>query len=117
MLFLGIFDLTKASLVLAILAGISQYFQALYMPKLPVSSAADPSSSESFQASLAKSMNTQMKYVFPFLIAFIAYKYSGVVALYLITSNIFAVGQQIYVKKTEKKVLDKEVDVIIKEVL
>lgn len=109
MLFLGIIDLTKASLVLAVLAGISQYLQAYFMPKIPVSSAVSP---DSFQANFTKSMNMQMKYVFPFIIAFIAYKYSGVVALYLITSNLFALGQQIYVSKTEKKVLAEEAKVL-----
>ncbi len=106
MVFLGLIDLTKASIVLAIAAGLSQYLQAYFMPKMPTSSGA---SADSFQASLSKSMNTQIKYIFPFIIAFIAYKYSGVVALYLITNNIFTVLQQIYVSKTEEKVLDQEV--------
>jgi membrane protein insertase Oxa1/YidC/SpoIIIJ len=70
--------------------------------------------SNSFNANFTKSMNTQMKYVFPFIMAYISYR-SGVVALYFITSNLFAVGQQIYVNKTEKKVLDKEVEVLINE--
>ncbi|MFA6177753.1 MAG: YidC/Oxa1 family membrane protein insertase [Candidatus Paceibacterota bacterium] len=95
MVFLGFLDITKKSLVLAILAGVSQYLQAYYMPKPPVSSGASTSFSESF----TKSMSMQMKYVFPFIIAFIAYSISGAVALYWITSNLFMVGQQIYVKK------------------
>ena len=46
-------------------------------------------------------------------IAFIAYRISGVIALYWITNNMFTVLQQIYVGKTEKKVLDKEVEILI----
>jgi membrane protein insertase Oxa1/YidC/SpoIIIJ len=46
-------------------------------------------------------MSMQMKYIFPFVVAFIAYSISGAVALYWITSNLFMVGQQIYVKKKE----------------
>ncbi len=96
--FLGIFNIGKTHIiVLAILAGISQFFQAYYMPK-PISSASNEKGG-SFQDSFAKSMNMQMKYVFPFIVAFIAYSLSGAVALYWITSNIFAVGQQIYAKK------------------
>ena len=53
----------------------------------------------SFSESFGKSMHIQMKYVFPFVVAFISYGISGAVALYWITSNIFAVGQQIYVDK------------------
>ena len=45
-----------------------------------------------------------MKYIFPILVTFIAYRISGAIALYWITSNLFMVGQQIYVKKKEFKV-------------
>jgi membrane protein insertase Oxa1/YidC/SpoIIIJ len=98
-------------MVLAILTAASQYLQARFMPQPNLSS-----SENSLQNSLAKSMNMQMKYVLPFFIGFIAYIGSGVVALYFITSNIFAVGQQIYVRKTEKKRLDKEVGVLTTEI-
>ena len=95
MLFLGILDISAKSLPLAILAGVSQFLQAHYMPKPAPSTATGGNFSDSF----AKSMQMQMKYVFPFLIAWIAYSVSGAVALYWITSNLFMVGQQIYVKK------------------
>jgi YidC/Oxa1 family membrane protein insertase len=100
MIFLGLIDISKKSLILAILAGVSQYLQAYYMPKPALSG----STKASFQDSFTKSMNTQMKYVFPFIVAFIAYSISGAIALYWITSNLFMVGQQIYVKKKEFKV-------------
>ena len=103
MKFLGLFDIGKNHLiVLAILAGISQFFQAYYMPKPSTQGAGDGS----FQDSFAKSMNMQMKYVFPFIVAFIAYSLSGAVALYWVTSNIFAVGQQIYAKKKGLRNID-----------
>ena len=57
---------------------------------------------QSFQETFAKSMNMQMKYVFPFIVAFIAYSVSGAVALYWVTSNIFTIFQQIYVNKKNK---------------
>ena len=107
--FLGFIDLNKASFILAILAGLSQYFQAYFMPKPPVVAPSSTASANSFQANFGKSLNMQMKYVFPFIIAFIAYKYFGIVALYLITSNIFTTIQQIYVNKTEKRELIEEV--------
>ena len=101
--FLGLIDISQKSLVLAVLAGVSQYFQAHFMPKPPMSQAKEGS----FQESFTKSMNMQMKYVFPFIMAFIAYT-SGALALYWITSNIFTILQQIYVNKTENKALIKE---------
>lgn len=105
MIFLGIIDISKKSLILAALAGAAQYLQAHFMPKPNPSPSSGTGSTPSFQDTFGKSMNMQMKYVFPFLIAFIAYR-SGVVALYFISSNIFAVGQQIYVNK--KKNLTKD---------
>jgi YidC/Oxa1 family membrane protein insertase len=96
MIFLGLLDISKKSVILAVLAGVSQYLQAYFMPKPATSIGGSPAS---FQDSFTKSMNTQMKYVFPFLVAFIAYRISGAVALYWITSNLFMVGQQIYVKR------------------
>ncbi len=110
MLFLGFLEISGKSLFLALLAGVSQYLQAYFMPKPP---AIKNSSSPTFAESFGKSMNMQMKYVFPFVVAFIAYTISGAVALYWITSNLFAVGQQIYVNKNEKSVLDEEVKVLI----
>ncbi|MEK7175673.1 MAG: YidC/Oxa1 family membrane protein insertase [Patescibacteria group bacterium] len=92
--FLGIIDLGKKSLFLAVLAGFSQYLQAVYMPQ-PVSNG-NPGS---FQESFAKSMQMQMKYFFPVIMGFFAYQLSGVIALYFIISNIFAIGQQIYFNK------------------
>lgn len=93
--FLGILNIGQKSLILAILAGVSQYFQAHYMPK-PPKKETDPNS---FQDNFAKSMQLQMKYIFPFMVAFIAYSVSGAVALYWITSNIYSIGQQIKINK------------------
>jgi len=104
MLFLGLLDITQKSIVLAVLAGVSQYLQAHFMPKAPISSTPN-GATPSFSDSFAKSMNMQMKYIFPFVVAFIAYSISGAVALYWITSNLFMVGQQIYVKKKEFSVV------------
>jgi len=95
MIFLGILDLSHKNLVLALLAGFSQYLQAHFMPKPAPSAGGNSSFSDSF----ARSMQTQMKYVFPIIITFIAYQISGAVALYWLTSNLFMVAQQIYVRR------------------
>lgn len=100
--FLGLIDISGKSLVLAVLAGLSQYFQAHFMPKPVVSKASTDSGVLSFQDSFAKSMHMQMKYVFPFVVGFIAWTISGAIALYWITSNVFAGFQQIYAQKKHK---------------
>ena len=107
--FLGLIDINGKSLVLAILAGVSQFLQAHYMPKATPTTGGK----ESFQDSFARSMQMQMKYIFPILIVFIAYRISGAVALYWMTSNIFTVFQQIYVNK--KKNLTS--DLVVKNVV
>ena len=101
MIFLGVFDIAGTSLFWAILAGISQFLQAHYMPK----PAPADSKSNSFQDNFAKSMQVQMKYVLPLLIVFIAYRFSGAVALYWITNNIFTIGQQIYAQKKKISIM------------
>jgi YidC/Oxa1 family membrane protein insertase len=103
-IFIGLLDISQKSMVLAVIAGITQFLQTQFGPKPGTPSGSPGSLGESF----GKSMNMQMKYIFPLLIVFIAYKISGAVALYLITSNIFAIGQQYYVKRTERAVLNKE---------
>jgi YidC/Oxa1 family membrane protein insertase len=93
--FLGLIDISAKSVLLAVLAGVSQYLQAHFMPKPAASSNKSGSLGDSF----SNSMQLQMKYIFPFLIAFIAYRVSGAIALYWIISNSFAVGQQIYAQR------------------
>ncbi|HEV7424404.1 MAG TPA: YidC/Oxa1 family membrane protein insertase, partial [Candidatus Paceibacterota bacterium] len=63
MIFLGVLDISKKSLLLAILAGVSQYLQAHFMPQPPKPSSSTLPSNNSFGASFGKSMNMQMKYV------------------------------------------------------
>jgi YidC/Oxa1 family membrane protein insertase len=97
--FLGLIDMSKKSLILAILAGISQYFQALVMP---VPQRKKEGSAPSFQDDFARSMSMQMKYVFPVMIFFFAWSISGVIALYWTVSNLFTIGQELYVRKKLK---------------
>jgi len=101
--FLGLINVSEKSLILALLAGVSQYFQARFMPKAPAKTVSNPNEKLSFQESLTKSMGVQMKYVFPVVVTFIAYSISGAVALYWITSNIFTIGQQVYAERLKNK--------------
>ncbi|MFA6273232.1 MAG: YidC/Oxa1 family membrane protein insertase [Candidatus Paceibacterota bacterium] len=98
MLFLGLIDISQKSALLAIFAGISQFFQAkLAMP--PIKPRGDK---PDFKADLARSMGLQMRYIFPVVVFFIAYSISGAIALYWTTSNIFAIGQELVIRKQLK---------------
>lgn len=93
--FLGLIDITKGSLLLAILVAVSQYFQVRFsMPEMKPSTGA-PSLKDDF----ARTLNLQMRYFLPALVGVIAYNISGAVSLYWITSNLFAIGQELYIRK------------------
>ena len=96
--FLGM-DLTRKSVILALLAAVSTFFQMkLAMPPAKK----DPNTKPGFADDLARNMQSQMKYFFPFLVFFIAYSISGVVALYWLTTNLFTIGQEIVVRRRVK---------------
>ena len=91
--FFGLMNLAQKSIFLAILAGISQYFQGY----LAQGRQTKPTGTD-MKSEFAKSMQTQMLYVLPLMIVFIAYRVSAAVALYWITSNIFTIGQELYTR-------------------
>lgn len=94
--FLGLINITDKNIILAVLAALSTYFQI----KLASSKMVTPNSNDkSFGADLAKNMQSQMKYFFPVIVFFIAYKISGVIALYWLTSNLFTIGQEIWIQR------------------
>ncbi len=101
-MFLGLLDLaSKHSIFLALLVGISQFIQTrLVLPPHDKNQKIDP---KDFGQNMARSMNTQMKYVLPVFVAFIAYTLPSLISIYWITSNLFAIGQELYFRKTIKK--------------
>lgn len=94
--FFGVIDLTGPSIILALLVVASQFLASkLTLPK-PTASEGDE---RSFQNDLAKSMHVQMRYVFPVVIGIIAYVISAAIALYFLVSNVFIIGQELYVRR------------------
>jgi YidC/Oxa1 family membrane protein insertase len=93
--FLGFISVTGKSLTLAILAGLSQFLQA----HMALSGTMKPSEG-SKQGDFQKVMGLQLKYVFPFIIAAVAYSTSGAIALYFITNNLAGSLQEWYVRRT-----------------
>ena len=97
--FLGQFNIAEKSLVLAILAGVTQFFSTrLSMPTLPVVEK-DPDAKPSLKDDFARNMQFQMKYVMPVFIIFIAYSFSATIALYFVVSNLVQIAQEFYVRK------------------
>lgn len=103
-IFLGFFDLTEKSIIFAVLAGVTQFFQAhLMYPKKTKEEKEqellEGPKEKNFQEEMAKSMTMNMKYVLPVFIGFVAYQISAAVALYWIVSNIATIIQEWYVRR------------------
>lgn len=93
--FLDLFNLAEKSYVLAALCAISQFFQA----RLALPPAKQKQTNESFKDNLARSMNIQMKYLFPVMVFFLVYNLSSIIAVYWITNNLFAIAQEWVVRR------------------
>jgi YidC/Oxa1 family membrane protein insertase len=98
MMFLGFADMSEKSLILALLVGITTYFQTTI-----ASSGMNQTSDNSKQGELAKAMAFQMKYFLPVFITVVVYSFSSAVALYLFTSNLFSIAQELYIKRKYHK--------------
>lgn len=97
--FLGQFDITQKSLVLALLAGVTQFFSTrLSMVAMPLKER-DKDAVPNLKDDFARNMQFQMKYVMPVFIIFIAYSFSATIALYFVVSNLVQITQELYVRK------------------
>ena len=103
--FLGLIEINSKNLFLAIVAGVTQFIQG-YLAS-PITSKVEitkdtPNSKEakSSQDELSGSMQTNVKYILPIFIVFIAWRISAAVALYFVISNIFTIVQEWYIRKT-----------------
>ncbi len=92
--FIGLIDVSMKSGILAFLAAVSTYFQIRYSLPAP-----KESSGNQFKDDFARSMRIQMQYLFPLMVLVISYNISGALALYWITSNLFTIGQEIYIRR------------------
>jgi YidC/Oxa1 family membrane protein insertase len=99
MMFLGFIDVGMKSIFLALLAGVTQYFQMKYaMPPVPARK-----DKPSFKDDMARSLNLQMRYGMPVMVVFIAFITSAAIALYWTTSNLFAIGQELVIRKRVRR--------------
>ena len=96
-------SVASKSTVFAICVAIAQFFQMqITIPKVKKVESKD-GKTPGFSDELARSMNVQMKYVMPIIMFFIAVNFPLVVSLYLITSSLFAIGQELYVRSKYKR--------------
>ena len=106
--FLGLIDLTKPSLILAIITGIAQFVQLHYSPATKQMKTAQVNSSTGASPlDFATSMTKQMKYMLPIL-AFVSTYWlipmqfpqaASIIALYWSVSALFTLGQELVIRK------------------
>lgn len=102
MFFIGIMDITEKSIVLAFLAGATQFFHTrLSMPKL---APRDPKAEVSFKDDFNRSLQLQMRYVMPIIIFIAAYTISAAIALYFTISNVMSIAQEYVVRHKGLKI-------------
>ena len=92
--FLSLIDMRERSIALAALAGLTQlaYARLSMGPRKPRVKSADPS----FSGDMAHSFDLQARYVLPIIVAGIAYTLAAAVPLYWTASNLFMIGQELF---------------------
>ncbi len=102
-IFLGLVDLGKANIVLAVLAGVLQFFQArMLMQRQPPKQVATSGGAK--DESMLASMNKSMMYMMPIMTVLIGIKLPGGLTLYWVTVTVFSIVQQWWVFKQKEKV-------------
>ena len=97
--FLGVINLGQASLILAVLAGITQFFQTKMITPHQRTDKGQASKTPDFSGMIQK----QMLYFFPIFTVFILWKLPAAIGLYWIVTALFSIFQQHLIFKQPKK--------------
>ncbi len=96
-LFIGLINLGTASIVLAILAGITQFIQG----KMLAPASASQGSGD--KGDFSSSLNKQMVYTMPIFTLLIALRFPAGLSLYWVVSNVFTIFQQYLIISKKQK--------------
>lgn len=89
--FLGFIDMGERSIILAVLAGVTQ----LIYSRLSMGPRGSQTVTEATLSNdMAKSFDFQARYVLPVMIGVIGYTITAAAPLYWVTSNLFMIGQE-----------------------
>ncbi len=98
---LGLFDLSNRSIILAVLAGLAQFWQG----KLNSVSKVEVKSEGSKDESMLTMMNKQMLYVMPVVTVIIGLSFPAGLTLYWFLTTLFTALQQVYLFKKKDSVV------------
>ena len=85
--FLGMVNLAEASIVLALLTGVTQFVQTKMM-------SSQQKTKKKGSPDFSSMMQKQMLYFFPIFTVFILWRLPSAIALYWLTTTLFTIGQQ-----------------------
>lgn len=103
MIFLGVLDISQKSVVMAVIAGITQYAQAAILASYNKPRALKDGEKHTMQEEFTRSMQTQMKYFLPVMIGIISMNLPAALPLYWSVRNTFTAAQEVFVRKNLKK--------------
>lgn len=100
-LFLGFLDLAATqNIVLAILAAGAQFYQSWMLTRMRKKN--EPKQEKTGKKDTAQAISRNMLYFFPLLTGYIAYTFPAGIALYWLSSTVFAIIQQFIIMRTMK---------------
>jgi YidC/Oxa1 family membrane protein insertase len=99
---LGFLDLSKPQIVLAILAGLAQFWQSRIMLKKTKKNDVDSNGNKK-ELSLPQTMSKQMMYFMPIITVFIAASFPGGLALYWLVITLLGVLDQYLINRSMEK--------------
>lgn len=85
-LFIGLINLSRANIILAVMAGIAQFFQTKMITPPTTGAGTD----------MAATFSRQMIYIFPLVTIYIAASLPAGLALYWVVTTLFAIVQQYF---------------------
>lgn len=91
---LGLINLTQPSLILAVLAGICQFFQTKMITSHQKIDGGQVPKKQDQMAQFSNLMEKQMLYFFPVFMVFILLRLPAAIGLYWILTSLFSIGQQ-----------------------
>ena len=96
----GILDMSKPNILLAVFAGLAQFFQTRMLPSKRPPKGAGAGAKDEGQMAM---MNKQMQYMMPLLTVFIGASIPAGLTLYWFLTTILTIGQQLLVFNRQKK--------------
>jgi len=103
---LGFFDLTKKNILLSLIAGGTQFFQA----KFSSLSQSSPDSGKNSNSNPLGAMNKQMLYFFPLITIMVSMSFPAGLPLYWIATTVFSIFEQAYINRIKNEQPNRKFD-------